>query len=88
MPARTELRTTKRRHARAPSNNVAIAIGSRIRELRLAKGLSAAALGAPYYTRAHVSAIELGKIHGSIAALHHFANKLGIRLHELIPPDI
>jgi transcriptional regulator with XRE-family HTH domain len=88
MPARRELSQTKRRHTPAPSRELAAAIGSRIRALRVAKGLSATALGAPYYTRAHVSAIELGKIHGSIAALHHFASKLDVRLRELIPPEV
>jgi transcriptional regulator with XRE-family HTH domain len=50
--------------------------------------MSATALGAPYYTRAHVSAIELGKITGSLPALHHFARRLKVPLRELIPPEL
>jgi transcriptional regulator with XRE-family HTH domain len=88
VPAPKRPPKTNRRHTPAPSRELAAAIGSRIRALRVAKGLSATALGAPYYTRAHVSAIELGKIHGSIAALHHFASKLGVQLRELIPPEV
>ncbi|MEO8633068.1 MAG: tetratricopeptide repeat protein, partial [Chloroflexota bacterium] len=34
-------------------------------------------LGAPYYTRAHVSAIELGKIRPAMKSLEHMATKLG-----------
>jgi tetratricopeptide (TPR) repeat protein len=39
--------------------------------------LSQAQLGAPYYTRAHVSAIELGKIRPAMKSLEHMAAKLG-----------
>jgi transcriptional regulator with XRE-family HTH domain len=39
--------------------------------------LSQAQLGSPYYTRAHVSAIELGKIRPAMKSLEHMAAKLG-----------
>jgi tetratricopeptide (TPR) repeat protein len=39
--------------------------------------LSQGQLGAPYYTRAHVSAIELGKIRPAMKSLEHMAAKLG-----------
>jgi tetratricopeptide (TPR) repeat protein len=39
--------------------------------------MSQAQLGAPYYTRAHVSAIELGKIRPAMKSLEHMAAKLG-----------
>lgn len=45
-------------------------------------------IAAPYYTRAHVSAIESGKIAASLPALHHFARRLGVELRGLIPPDL
>ena len=48
-----------------------------MREARVAAGLSQAELGAPYFTRAHVSAIELGKIRPAMRTLEHFARKLG-----------
>lgn len=48
-----------------------------MREARIAAGLSQAQLGAPYFTRAHVSAIELGKIRPGMRSLEHIAKKLG-----------
>jgi tetratricopeptide (TPR) repeat protein len=47
-----------------------------LREVRIASGLSQAQLGAPYFTRAHVSAIELGKIRPAMRSLEHMAKKL------------
>lgn len=38
--------------------------------------MSQAQLGAPYFTRAHVSAIELGKIRPGMRSLEHMAKKL------------
>jgi tetratricopeptide (TPR) repeat protein len=39
--------------------------------------MSQAELGAPYFTRAHVSAIELGKIRPAMRSLEHMAGRLG-----------
>jgi len=47
-----------------------------LREARIASGMSQAQLGAPYFTRAHVSAIELGKIRPAMRSLEHMAKKL------------
>jgi tetratricopeptide (TPR) repeat protein len=47
-----------------------------LRDARIAAGLSQAQLGAPYFTRAHVSAIELGKIRPAMRSLEHMARKL------------
>jgi tetratricopeptide (TPR) repeat protein len=47
-----------------------------LREVRIAAGMSQAQLGAPYFTRAHVSAIELGKIRPAMRSLEHMAKKL------------
>src|SRR5436853_628729 len=52
-------------------------LGDRLREARTAAGLSQAELGAPYFTRAHVSAIELGKIRPAMRSLEHMAKRLG-----------
>jgi hypothetical protein len=49
--------------------------------------MTGAQLAAPYYTRAHASAIETGKVAASLPALHHFAQRLGARLRDLIPSD-
>jgi len=62
-------------------------MGTYIRELRVARGVSQANLAAPYLTRAHVSAIELGKVLPTLNVLAHFARKLDLPLREMLPPD-
>ncbi len=71
MPTRTRQRRA------APESPALRQLGQRLREARAAAGLSQAQLGAPYYTRAHVSAIELGKIRPAMKSLEHMAAKLG-----------
>ncbi|HET9809738.1 MAG TPA: helix-turn-helix domain-containing protein [Candidatus Limnocylindria bacterium] len=71
MPTRT------RQHRAAPESPALKQLGQRLREARTAAGLSQGQLGAPYYTRAHVSAIELGKIRPAMKSLEHMAAKLG-----------
>ncbi|HEY8823722.1 MAG TPA: helix-turn-helix transcriptional regulator [Candidatus Limnocylindria bacterium] len=71
MPA---LRTRRRRPA--PLSPALKKLGERLREARIASGMSQAQLGAPYFTRAHVSAIELGKIRPAMRSLEHMAKKL------------
>src|SRR5207302_3697687 len=71
MPA---IRTRRRRPA--PLSPSLKKLGERLREARIAAGMSQAQLGAPYFTRAHVSAIELGKIRPAMRSLEHMARKL------------
>ena len=71
MPTRTRQRRA------APDSPALRQLGQRLREARIAAGLSQAQLGSPYYTRAHVSAIELGKIRPAMKSLEHMAAKLG-----------
>src|SRR5438045_8605846 len=52
-------------------------IGDRIRKARTEAGLSQAQLGAPHFTRAYVSAIELGKVRPAMKSLEFMAEKLG-----------
>jgi len=52
-------------------------IGDRIRQARTEAGLSQAQLGAPHFTRAYVSAIELGKVRPAMKSLEFMAEKLG-----------
>src|SRR2546422_2445400 len=66
-----------RRRRPAPMSAALKKLGDRLREARLAAGISQAQLGAPYFTRAHVSAIELGKIRPAMRSLEHLARKLG-----------
>jgi tetratricopeptide (TPR) repeat protein len=68
------IRTRRRRPA--PLSPALKKLGERLREARIASGMSQAQLGAPYFTRAHVSAIELGKIRPAMRSLEHIARKL------------
>jgi len=58
-----------------------------VREAREKAGLSQAQLGAPHFTRAYVSAVELGKISPGLKSLRHLATKMGIPLRSLIPEE-
>src|SRR5438874_10950710 len=71
MPA-----TRTRRRRPAPLSPSLKKLGERLRDARIASGMSQAQLGAPYFTRAHVSAIELGKIRPAMRSLEHMAKKL------------
>jgi transcriptional regulator with XRE-family HTH domain len=59
------------------------ALGREIRRRRLALGLSQGELGRPL-TRAFVSAVERGHCLPSLAALVHFAGRLGVSAGELL----
>ncbi|HEY8656110.1 MAG TPA: tetratricopeptide repeat protein [Candidatus Limnocylindria bacterium] len=52
-------------------------LGHRIRRARVDAGLSQAQLGTPHFTRAYVSAIELGKVRPAMKSLEFLADKLG-----------
>jgi tetratricopeptide (TPR) repeat protein len=70
-----KLRTRIRRPA--PVSEALQQIGERIRQARIEAGLSQAQLGAPHFTRAYVSAIELGKVRPAMKSLDFLAEKLG-----------
>src|SRR4029077_6801200 len=61
----------------APVSAALRQIGERIRKARTEAGLSQAQLGAPHFTRAYVSAIELGKVRPAMKSLEFMAEKLG-----------
>lgn len=66
-------------------------IGTRLRRLRTARGLTQRALGEPRYTHAYVSTIEAGRRNPSREALEHFAAKLGVDVEQLLTgrePDL
>jgi len=66
-------------------------VGTRLRRLRTARGLTQRALGEPRYTHAYVSTIEAGRRHPSRDALQYFAAKLGVEVEELVSgraPDL
>ncbi len=66
-------------------------IGTRIKHLRLARGLTQKELADPAYSPAYVSSIESGRRSPSRRAVEHFAAKLGVAVEELEtgrPPDL
>ncbi len=66
-------------------------IGSRMRRLRTAHGLTQTELASPRYTHAYVSSIESGRRRPSRTAIEHFAAKLGVDPEELAtgrPPGL
>ncbi len=66
-------------------------IGSRLRRMRLAKGMTQRELASPNYTHAYVSTIEAGRRKPSREAVEYFAAKLGVGADELLtgrPPDL
>lgn len=69
----------------APAGDALVQLGRRIREVRMAKGLSMEELGQPYVTRAGVSRIELGLSSPSYRLLVHFSRQLKVPIHRLIP---
>jgi tetratricopeptide (TPR) repeat protein len=59
-------------------------VGTRMRRLRIARGMTQRSLGEPRYTHAYVSTIEAGRRRPSREALEHFAAKLGVDVEELV----
>jgi transcriptional regulator with XRE-family HTH domain len=49
---------------------------------------SQASLGAPYFTRARFSAMELGKVSPTLKTLVSLAQKLGRPARDLLPADL
>jgi transcriptional regulator with XRE-family HTH domain len=69
---------------RVDDSPLARKIGERLRTARLAAGLTQTQLAEPRYTKAYVSALENGLSRPSMAALNHFAGRLGIPASQLI----
>jgi transcriptional regulator with XRE-family HTH domain len=66
-------------------DELAVAVGSRIRARRLAVGLTQTQLGEPL-TKGFVSAVEAGHALPSLRALLLFADRLGVGLDDLAGP--
>jgi len=60
----------------APVSETLQQLGDRIRQARIDAGLSQAQLGAPHFTRAYVSAIELRKVRPAMKSLEFLADRL------------
>jgi tetratricopeptide (TPR) repeat protein len=66
-------------------------LGKRLKQMRVARGMTQSELAQPYYTYSFVSAIESGRRRPSKAALEHFSDRLGVQADELLtgtPPGI
>src|SRR5690349_20871169 len=83
----TETQTKTRRRVVVDQTALAKAIGTRIRAARLAAGLTQQELAGDRYTKAYISALELGHAKPSMAALNYLAPRLGTRPDRLIGDD-
>jgi tetratricopeptide (TPR) repeat protein len=82
------MRTTQtRRRVVVDQTELAKAIGTRIRAARLAAGLTQQELAGDRYTKAYISALELGHAKPSMAALDYLAPRLGTRPDRLLGDD-
>jgi tetratricopeptide (TPR) repeat protein len=66
-------------------------LGSRLRRLRQARGLTQRQLGEPRYTHAYISTIEAGRRHPSPQALEFLSSRLGVEVDEILtgrPPGL
>ena len=63
-------------------------LGARIRERRLAAGLSQADLAGTTLSRFAISKIEMGASLPSLATLRQIARGLGVSARDLIGPDL
>src|SRR6266852_3963237 len=70
-------RTAARVRRPVPDSTALRGLGERLRKARTEAGLTQGQLGAPHFTRAYVSAVELGKIRPSVKSLEFIAAKLG-----------
>lgn len=69
-------KTASRVRRPPPASKTLQGLGDRLRRARAEAGLSQAQLGAPHFTRAYVSAVELGKIRPAVKSLEFMAAQL------------
>lgn len=74
----------QRRRVVVDDSALAKAIGGRIKEARLASGLTQSALAGDRYTKAYISALEHGLAKPSMAALNYLSPRLGTTASALI----
>src|SRR5215510_1133075 len=79
--------TRKRRRVVVDQRELAKAIGGRIRAARLAAGLTQQELAGDRYTKAYISALELGHAKPSMAALDYLAPRLGTTSDRLLADE-
>src|SRR5689334_22746405 len=67
-----------------PAETPATSLGQRLRQARLARGLSQEALASPEFTKGYISALERGAIQPSLRALEVLARRLDLPATSLI----
>lgn len=68
---------------RRMSQEELVRVGRRLRELRLAAGMTQAELAGRRFSHAYVSVLEAGRREPSRAAVDYFAQRLGVSVEEL-----
>lgn len=68
---------------RRMSQEELVRVGRRLRELRLAAGMTQAELAGRRFSHAYVSVLEAGRREPSRAAVDYFAQRLGVAVEEL-----
>src|SRR5256885_8711552 len=69
------------------TNINAKALGQRIRQLRIRKGMTQQDLAGDDYSKSYISAIEQGKTRPSLEALQRMASRLEVPAGMLLDPD-
>ena len=83
-PMETAQRTKTRRRVVVDQRELAKAIGTRIRAARISAELTQQELAGDRYTKAYISALELGHAKPSMAALDYLAPRLGTTPDRLL----
>ncbi|MEI7743010.1 MAG: transcriptional regulator [Chloroflexota bacterium] len=87
-PARTtRVATGTRRRIVVDDSALASRIGERIRQTRLAAGLTQTQVADGRYTKGYISALENGQSKPSMAALNFIAERLGVPVGRFLDPE-
>ncbi len=81
MPTATQPRRIVRQKAKGPIDP---ALGLKIRELRLSRGLTQAELAAQDFSKGFISLLETGRTRASLRAAHILAGRLGVDVSDLL----
>jgi tetratricopeptide (TPR) repeat protein len=81
MPAATKQKRVVHQKAKGP---VDPSVGLKIRELRLARGITQSALAGPDFSKGFISLLETGRTRISLRAAHVLAARLGVEVTDLL----
>jgi ribosome-binding protein aMBF1 (putative translation factor) len=84
---RRAMARSRRRTPVPKAKGLAQYVRRQIRTLRLERGLSQAALGGRFLTRAAISSLERGVSAPSLHVLGYLARRLGVKPKDFFPPD-